>query len=437
MLNHHPLRFRLTNELHARPFTPLKAPARGAHLAFKQTDNAAERDPADDLAHLVAFLERHGGPRPADGAQHFSHDFGHFTLTWEQHTEFVSYTIYVAGEGDAPFDGTVAKLFPQDWLDAAPGVVIAASLLHIEHADNAESGAARLRQLAPFFNGESLTAAYICEEDGLIFGDFRIHEDGFSRFAILVCGELGEQRLGRAAQRVLELETYRSAAMLTLPVARKIARRLAEIDRQLSDLTSHFAEVGATAKLLDELTALSIEIEATLAKTAFRFGAAGAYAEIVDNRVEIMRETRVEGYQLFSEFMLRRFHPAMRTCRSTDHRLEDLAGRASRAADLLRTRINLSMQEQNQKLLSSMNKRAHLQLRLQETVEGLSIVAISYYAVSLASYILAPVGKHLGVDKTTLTAGLAIPVILGVWAMARRVRKRLQKSDQSGEDEAG
>lgn len=437
MLNHHPLRYRLTNELHARPFTPLVAPARGAHVAFKQKENAAERDPAGDLAHLVSFLERHGGPRPAEDAQHFFHNFGHFTLTWERHTEFVSYTIYVPGAGDTPFDGAAAKLFPQDWLDEAPGSVISASHLHIEQTPNPEAAGARMKELSSFFNGESLTAAYICEKDGLIFGDFRIHEDGFSRFAILVCGELGAQRLGRAAQRVLEVETYRSAAMLTLPIARRISRRLAEIDRQLSDLTSHFAQVGATSELLDKLTELSIEIEATLARSAFRFGAAGAYAEIVDNRVAILREQRVGGYQLFSEFMLRRFHPAMRTCRSTQIRLEDLAGRASRAADLLRTRINHSMQEQNQKLLTSMNQRAHLQLRLQETVEGLSIVAISYYAVSLASYILAPFGKYLGVEKTTLTAALAIPVILGVWVMARRVKKRLQKSDQSGENKSG
>ncbi len=116
--------------------------------------------------------------------------------------------------------------------------------------------------------------------------------------------------------------------------------------------------------------------------------------------------------------------PAVRTCRSTQIRLEDLAGRASRAADLLRTRINHSMQEQNQKLLTSMNQRAHLQLRLQETVEGLSIVAISYYAVSLASYLLYPLTKA-GISKGMLTALVTLPVVALVWWSVRRIRKRL------------
>lgn len=439
MLRHHPLRFQMTNELHARPFTSLNAPLRAAHIALKHPKNAAERSPQDDLDQLASFVERHGGPRPADDAPHFFHDFGRFRLKWERHTEYVSYTVFVDGAGDAPFDGSAARYFPQEWLDEGPGVVIAAAQLHVECADTLDLAKARMKELTSYFNPESLTGAILGDGESVVCADFRIHEDGFSRFAIVTSGDAGPRRLGRGAQRVLEIETYRSMAMLTLPVARGVARSLTDIERELVDITSQLSvgDPDEDAELLNRLTAISAKIEAISSESAFRFGAAGAYADIVDQRIAVLRESRLEGLQTLFEFMLRRFDPAMRTCRSAERRLQELSGRSARAADLLRTRINLSLQEQNQKLLVSMDRRAGLQLRLQETVEGLSVVAISYYAVSLGGYLLAPAGKAVGLGKTEILSIIALPVIAGVWFLARRVKTRLRKSDDGGEDETG
>ncbi len=437
MLTHHPLRHQLVDELHARPFTSLTAPAQATHIAFKHPYNAAERAPSDDFEHLAAFMERHGGPRPAEDAQHFFHDFGDFSLKWERHTEFVTYSVYVEGEDAAPFSGGPDQFFPRDWLNDAPGLVVSAVHLHVEKVDGADAAERRVDELREYFNEESLAAAYICEKDGLIFGDFRIAKDGFTRFVILECGELQPDRLGRAAQRIFEVEHYRAMAMLALPSARGIVRSLSKIDDQLSDITATFAAHGATDALMDRLTSLSTELEKMSSECAFRFGAAGAYAAIVNQRVEIMREERVQGAQLFSEFMIRRFHPAMRTCRSAEKRLEEVSSRASRAANLLRTRINLSLQEQNRKLLVSMNKRAGLQLRLQETVELLSFVAICYSGVGLLGFLLAPVGETVGLDQSRVTAMLVLPVITAVLLLALWVRRRQKRleSEESGEHE--
>ncbi|MGV8952199.1 MAG: DUF3422 family protein, partial [Cypionkella sp.] len=78
---------------------------------------------------------------------------------------------------------------------------------------------------------------------------------------------------------------------------------------------------------------------------------------------------------------------------------------------------------QNQKLLESMDKRADLALRLQHTVEGLSVVAISYYAVSLAAYAAYPVTEHWGISKGMATAVLTPLVIFGVWFSLRRIKR--------------
>ena len=131
------------------------------------------------------------------------------------------------------------------------------------------------------------------------------------------------------------------------------------------------------------------------------------------------------GRQTFAEFMTRRFDPAMRTCRSAEERLADLSARAERAANLLRTRVDVANQAQNVEVLRAMDRRAALQLRLQETVEGLSVVAISYYAVNLAEHVFAPVAERAHISSGTLLAILTVPVVLVVWYMVRRIRARL------------
>jgi uncharacterized membrane-anchored protein len=429
VLAEHDLRYALTNELHARPFAVLDAPGRAVFLAIMPPSAAAERDPAHDRAHLTAFIDRHGGAHPAPGASHHSADFGRFRLKWEHHTEFVSYTLCEEGAADQLFQAGLAGQFPDDWLAAAPGVVIAAIQVEVIRVEGLEAAETLLRErLLPALSGESLACARVLDGNALAVGDFRIHEGGFVRFAVIVHGPAGPRRIGRAVQRLIEIETYRALAMLALPVARETGRRLNQIERELGQLVGQVAgadDAPPEAALLERLTALSAGIEALAAAAAFRFGAGGAYEAIVSQRIGMLREERLTGRQLFAEFMVRRFDPAMRTCHATERRLADLATRASRIAELLRTRVNVAVEAQNQELLESMNRRAALQLRLQQMVEGLSVVAISYYAVSLAGYLMAPLAPLAGLDKSVLTALTVIPVVALVWWSIRRLRKRI------------
>ena len=131
-------------------------------------------------------------------------------------------------------------------------------------------------------------------------------------------------------------------------------------------------------------------------ESSFRFGATGAYEALVHQRIQVLREARFNGRQTLHEFMMRRFDPAMRTVKSAEARLAKMAERAMRAGQLLSTRVDVERSAQNQELLASMDKRADLQLRLQNTVEGLSVVAISYYAVNLVGYLAMPSGRTAG-----------------------------------------
>jgi uncharacterized membrane-anchored protein len=268
----------------------------------------------------------------------------------------------------------------------------------------------------------------VVDKNAIVASDFKMDENGYIRFGVLPIGQLGRHRLGRIVQRLLEIETYRAMSMLTLPIAKKVFTRLTELEKDLATTVQEISgRAGTYKENLDTLMTIASEIEYLNAENAFRFGAGDAYSALVDQRIFVLREERFLGRQTFSEFMMRRFSPTVRTCQAAQKRLQDISDRAARASDLLSTRVNVRTAAQNRTLLEQMDKRSELQLRLQETVEGLSVVAISYYCVNLFSYLLFPLAVFQGWEKYNLTAFLVIPVALSVFYMVRRVRRHLTK----------
>ena len=426
----HPLRYALANELHARPFPSLEAPSHAAYIAIKRPGDAANRDRAQDRAHLVALLDRFGAPHPAPGATHFFGEIGRHLLKWESHTEFVTYTAFTAGVADRPFDPMKFDVFPEDWLANAPGVRITSALIRVDYIP---ADIARIEDaLSAWFVPESLACARVVDGAAIVASDFRIDSAGHMRVAMFVDRGTGARRIGRIVQRMCEIETYKSMSMLGLARVRTMGARMGQIDQQMNGLVSGMTHPERSAEgTLGELLAISAELETMLVQGSFRFGATGAYETLVNQRIQALREDRFEGRQTFGEFMMRRFDPAMRTVKSTESRLKEMAARAARAGDLLRTRVDVERSAQNQKLMQSMDRRADLQLRLQHTVEGLSVVAISYYAVNLAAYAFGPLAEPMGLSKPVEMAILT-PLVVGlVWMLVRRIRARAERDQPS------
>lgn len=413
-LNEHAQRRGLAGEVHARPYEMLSAPVRASQLAMVHADPDAER------AHLARLLASHGAEPPGDGAGYFIRDLGGLRLRWERHSEFSTYTVMRFDPFDDGFAATALDLIPADWLEALPGEAMTA--VHVLVAKELPA------DLGPLFDGNSLVGSKVLWGAGEAWTDFRLHADGFSRVVLKDCG-LSRGQTGRLVQRLLEIETYRMMALLAFPLARQSAPEVARIDRELAGIVSQLADPKIEQNdrdLLEHITRLAAEAERLDAATSFRLSAAKAYYAIVCRRIEELREDRIPGLQTFAEFIDRRLGPAMKTCDSVSERQQLLATRVSRAGDLLRTRVDIALEEKNRDLLNSMNRRAELQLRLQETVEGLSVVAISYYLLGLIGY-LAKGLKSVGLPVDYDLAGLiGLPVVAGaVWLGVRRLRKAL------------
>ena len=230
-------------------------------------------------------------------------------------------------------------------------------------------------------------------------------------------------------QRLLELETYRVLALRGLPVAKLLSPMLADAERGLADITANLENKSSGDEaLLDQLVSLAAQVERATAEHVFRFSATRAYDALVSQRLAELREKAIPGTQTLGEFMQHRLSPAMATVAATDQRLASLSERVTRTSALLRTRVDIATEAQNQQLLEKLTRGQDMQLRLQSTVEGLSIAAISYYVVSLLLY----GGKALkgaGVPvNPEIAAGALIPLVLWVvWRATRRIHARLHQ----------
>ncbi|MBU2326409.1 MAG: DUF3422 family protein, partial [Alphaproteobacteria bacterium] len=154
------------------------------------------------------------------------------------------------------------------------------------------------------------------------------------------------------------------------------------------------------------------------------FGASRAYDGIVRERIKTLDETPVPGHETLGAFLERRLAPAMRTCQSIEERQANLSRKLSRATALVRSWIDVELERQNSDLLAAMNSRAEMQLRLQQTVEGLSVAAISYYVVGLVGYAAKAIPHDLLPFDTAIITGISVPfAVLGVWWVVRRIRR--------------
>ena len=441
----HPLRVPLASEVHSRPSLRLRAPEKLTHLAiFARNDAHVGGDNLLTQQVILGDFCRHFGvASPAGEAKYFFHDFGRFRLKWECHTEFATYT-FVENSAEPPVplppDADLEQIFaevpirhlPQQWLFELQGkVMVAAHVVLLPEPPDAEK-AVPFRQI---FEGSVLVGSEVLQR-GEVWTDFLIQADGFSRFVVRDKGFI-DQQAGRIVQRLLEIETYRMMALLGLPHAQRASPILNAIESELVTLTSAMTmaanlsangETGADAEqsLLRQIISLATRIEKLSLENSYRFAASKAYFKLVQSRAEEMREFRIEGVPTIQEFMDRRLAPAMNTCEAIVRRQETLAERIANTNDLLRTRVGIVQEQQNRKILQSMNARAAQQLRLQQAVEGLSVAAISYYTAGLIQYALKGLkAMDLPVNPDLVT-GLLLPVIAGaVWWGLRKLHARL------------
>ena len=410
----HPLRGALSAEMHVRRLPRLTAPCRMMQVVtvLGETNTDAPRAHIEALRRLgteVVPLSGKYGVISLDGV----------TLVWERHTEFATYTLVRPGIGDDPFDPSDFDPVRDRLYAGMPGEIIRSTQIALVAGAQWEPTTLNLPR---WFADEATVVCDIADGTARIASDFRLNPDGYGRILIHDRGLLHDE----AAQLVLrlqELGNYRNMALLGLPLAQKLTPQVSKLEGRLAELTHAVSERSTQDDfLLDELSFLSAELARLVAETRYRMSATRAYAQISEDRLTSLSIALVRGYQSLDDFTERRLVPAVRTCDSFSARLDDLSRRAAWTSDLLRTRIDIALARQNRDLLASMDRRTDLQLRLQQTVEGLSVVAISYYLVALIGHVLGVITfvSHEVAMAVVVPVVLAL-VTLGLYRMKRHV----------------
>jgi uncharacterized membrane-anchored protein len=425
-----PHRTLLHNEVHARPSQRIHLPALVVCVAVLSDDITLEQEcqhlrclPGQE-ALMVRQLQSNFLRLRLQG----------YTLRWERHTEFTRYTLVQPLPDNAQLGATEPELLsslvlPEGWLGGIPGQTFAAIKLVMVHGDL--NRPEETLSLARNWFGKRPVAASLIGRNrhSLAVTDFILRNSGFERMLVVAPTETSESRAGRVAQRLLEIETYRLMALRGLPVAKQLDPELTNAEQQLANITAQLENKAASEQeLLDSLISLAVSVERATVEHMYRFTATHAYDKLVSQRITELRERAIPGTQAIGEFMWRRLSPAITRVKTTAQRLVSLSERISQTSSLLRTRVDILAEAQNQQLLEKLTRGQELQLQLQRTVEGLSIAAISYYVVSLLFYV-AKAGKAAGLPvHPELAVGIMIPIILcAVWYLTRRIHDKFIK----------
>ena len=420
LLTPHPLRAAVLGEVHARPFHPVGTPLRILHFGF--STNAAQALEAQKA--LTVYCIERGVEAPHKGVKHFRVSFGGAVLRWESHAEFTTYTWEFPAIGREAFDPPSSSLASVMGGLPQPGPHLISVDMHLIQGSDPIA-------LENIFDPASLTSAKVDGGSAVVATDFRVDPSGFVRVLLRDYG-LTAPRAGALVQRLLEIETYRLLALLGLPEAQQLLPRVQSIEMRVSEVASQMTRssgLEGDRVLLNVLTSLLAELEEQSASWMFRIGATRAYEKLVQQRLVAIGEENNDGWPTIGAFLSRRMAPAMRTVEMLEARQSELAQKLVRAANLLRTRVDVEIEQQNQDLLRSMNERTRMQLRLQQTVEGLSVAAITYYTVGLVSYIIHGLKEAalISVDPSLATAFMVPIVLFAVAYILRHIRKGAMK----------
>ncbi|WP_107853045.1 DUF3422 family protein [Oceanimonas marisflavi] len=404
----HPLREQIIAEVHARPFQELQGPLAMRHIAVTYDDTPLDEIKASvaRLSGLLQLQETTGKSRFWQGGNN------QLTLRFEAHHEFYTLTLTALNTLELPE-------LPAAWLDKAPGSFLCgAEILFRDHQPGADEHA----WLEQHFGEHQVNSSLVMSEVGQIWTDFYPREDsGLVRVLVEDRG-LQLRQAGRLLQRIYEIETYRHIALLALPLANKVVPVINQLENELVELSTRVASEEPSI-LLHQLMDLAERLEALSAQTSNRFSAADAYFALVNKRIAELRETRIEGRQTVEQFMDRRLDPATRTCHAAGQRIEQLSRRLARTTQLVRSQVDLSVEQQNRDMLSSLTKRAGEQLRLQAKLESFSIIVVTYYAFDLIDRTLRNLVENEEY-RHLMEAGLSISVpfiALLLWLYIRRL----------------
>jgi len=428
-MNIDPRRDFIWQELHARPYVRFDAPAHVFHFSFlsEEGTEAADHAALDRVATAMKLKATYETERHSIYAAAIS-GIGRVAMSWERHGEFVAYTffVYELAVPFRPFGLDPWTVLPDGFREQIGLPLLVAVCLTIGPKKKMPATPEAMTEL---FEGHTVKGSGVMGGRAEAWSCYRVHNDGFGRILVGV-DDMSPHSLSRTVDRLVAIEDFYHLTLLALPLARAIKAELAKWETRVVDEMDALRIADSLEEkraVLNSFLALAAEVEHLRARVSNRFQASAAYFSLLRNRFAELRETKIDHVFRLSGFVMRRLEPGAKTCQSVLDRLTNLSARIDRAAQLLETNVGLHVEEQNQRLLASADRRSRQQLEIQDAVEGLSVVAIAYYVAGLIGYVLKG-ARHLSASiDPDVTLAFAAPIlVIGAWALMRLIRKRFR-----------
>lgn len=412
----HPERQRIVSEMHLRRWPELHVPC--LLVQWVLCVNPNERD--EEIALIDARAGSNGNGTSLSHREGVLSDGIRFS--WERHKEGSSLTLFARNADPQAFINPASApdiAAAIAWAESLPGAILRCTRIWVATDDDAALAILPALDLSRTELVSSTIGDHI-----RIWSDFRCQPDGYGRLLVAANGT-DTHDLTRYVQRLQELGNYRNRALLGLPVAQEYWPQLDKAEDQLRILANRVANNDEKDDaLMRDLSDLSLKLMAISTSISFRMDATSAYARLVEARLSQLQERPIEGHSSLTDFTQRRFRPAIRTCATIQERERHLSLRASQLSSLLRARIETRIENQNGQLLRSMDQSISMQLRLQQLVEGLSVVALSYYLIGLVGYFLkGPLHNLVTGDPYIILGWLVLPLMAAIWLVMHIVKR--------------
>jgi uncharacterized membrane-anchored protein len=414
----HPYYRELHAELLARPYPVVSGQVTVSHRVIHFL-------PSEMDAHRAAVAALAGREEVAATPE----ELGIQLLRWngtevriERHTEFTTFTVFAPQMG-VPFSESAIDALPAGWLDDIPGQILAAVEIANELVASSDAGNTKtMDRVLETFSQEQVVGGWVVERVASVWSHFRLDDRGATRFLVQI-HRLTSGRYGRLLQRLVEIETYRMAAMLSLPLARELLPQIEKLEVQHAGLLERAD--GDEHTLLENLTHLSLATGRLQSRCRSRFGLTESYARILSARMKELHEEAVPGYQTLSEFFDQRLIHSWHTCERAETGLNALSERLRSTADLLLARAEVDKHRHNTQLSAPVDHETASPMRLQRHIEILVVVILTY---SFAGFL------KIGLDGTmafglrfnsSLVVALLLPVLAYVvWKLVQFASSR-------------
>ena len=418
-------------------------PAHVHHTAYRMANSPIERPQSrKEFQQLLNCLEIEPSQTVLEDKVGFGVKTGsqgdRLIAIWEAHTEYYSYQIWhiprdrsqPLGFGPLGFPRYVFPFSPLGLQVNALDLVVIPSRTYDQE------------ELATLLPGPQIYASNVLNEDISVATSFTPDEHGRERYLIWSPDPLVlRPKLARLIDILTTLENYTHLILVPYPAFSRAVDQVQIFEQrhlyQRTLITKELKQAthSTLQQWLEGLTHDFLEVGRLADSMRFRLSASVPYDRIVHSNTLALREHPLPYGRTLTDYVESKITGVADGYQQLLSRIHALEQDFEGTIAVLRTKVelllqeqNLSQQDQNMKLLASVDQTTKSQAVLQHTVEGLSVIVIAYYLSGLANYMFKALEEIGWLPNYPLASGIFVPVALGLsFAIITLGRKHIHK----------